>query len=84
MDGTSFVSVVDKYTQQFNEAIAETSDELMEKFFNAEEITREEAVNALHEGIIVGPDRSRILRLRYKAVGRENAYDRYRGTPSPE
>ena len=47
-------SVVDKYTQQFNEAIAETSDELMEKFFNEEEITREEAVNALHEGIIVG------------------------------
>ena len=47
-------SVVDQYIQQFNEAIAETSDELMEKFFNEEEITRDEAVNALHEGIISG------------------------------
>lgn len=47
-------SIVDKYKQQFNEAIAETSDALMEKFFNDEEITRDEAVEALHEGIISG------------------------------
>lgn len=47
-------SIVDQYKQQFNEAIAETSDELMEKFFNDEEITRDEAVEALHEGMISG------------------------------
>ncbi len=47
-------AVIDQYIQQFNEAIAETSDELMEKFFNEEEITRDEAVEALHEGIISG------------------------------
>ena len=46
--------VIDEYIQQFNEAIAETSDALMEKFFAEEEITRDEAVEALHEGIISG------------------------------
>ena len=47
-------AVVDQYSQQFNEAIAETSDVLMEKFFAEEEITKEEAAEALHEGIISG------------------------------
>jgi elongation factor G len=36
------------------EAIASTSDELMEKFFEGEEISREEAVEAIHQGIIHG------------------------------
>ncbi len=45
---------VDKYKQVLNEALAGTSDEMMEKFFAGEEFTREEAVNALHEGIIDG------------------------------
>ncbi|MFA6947569.1 MAG: elongation factor G [Eubacteriales bacterium] len=36
------------------ESIAETSDELMEKFFAGEEITRDEAVEAIHQGIING------------------------------
>lgn len=47
-------AIVDQYSQQFNEAIAETSDALMEKFFAEEEITKEEAAEALHEGIISG------------------------------
>ncbi len=47
-------AIVDQYSQQFNEAIAETSDVLMEKFFAEEEITKEEAAEALHEGIISG------------------------------
>lgn len=34
--------------------LPETSDELMEKFFAGEEITREEAVEAIHNGIIHG------------------------------
>lgn len=43
-----------KYKDIFNEAVATTSEELMEKYFGGEEITREEAANALHEGIISG------------------------------
>jgi len=42
------------YKDTLNEAIAGTSEELMEKYFEGEEITRDEAVLALHEGIIAG------------------------------
>ncbi len=48
----------DEYIQEFRhmlfESIAQTSEELMEKFFNEEEITREEALEAIHLGIIHG------------------------------
>ncbi len=48
----------DEYIQEFRhmlfESIAQTSEELMEKFFNEEEITREEAFEAIHMGIIHG------------------------------
>ncbi|MBE6595043.1 MAG: elongation factor G [Ruminococcaceae bacterium] len=47
-------NMVNQYKDAFNEAIASTSDELMEKYFSGEEITREEATLALHEGIIDG------------------------------
>ncbi len=46
--------MVNQYKDAFYEAIAATSDELMEKYFAGEEITREEATLALHEGIIAG------------------------------
>ena len=46
--------MVNRYKDALNEAIASTSDELMEKYFAGEEITREEAALALHEGIIAG------------------------------
>ena len=36
------------------ESIAETSEELLEKYFGGEEITREEAVDAVHTGIRTG------------------------------
>jgi len=36
------------------EAIAQTSDELMDKFFNEEPISREESLEAIHQGIITG------------------------------
>ena len=42
------------YKDILNEALAGTSEELMEKYFAGEEITREEAILALHEGIIAG------------------------------
>ena len=46
--------MVNRYKDALNEAIASTSDELMEKYFAGEEITHEEAALALHEGIIAG------------------------------
>ena len=46
--------MINQYKDAFYEAIAATSDELMEKYFGGEEITREEATIALHEGIIAG------------------------------
>ncbi len=49
-----FKEDVDKYKDMLLEAIAETSDELMEKYFAGEEISREEAVEAIHQGIIDG------------------------------
>ncbi len=49
-----FMPVANEYRDMLYESIAETSEELMEKFFAGEEITREEAVEAIHEGIING------------------------------
>jgi len=40
------------YKDAFNEALAGTSDELMEKFFNGEDFTKEETSKALLEGIL--------------------------------
>ena len=47
-------SEVEKYLEPLKEAIAMTSDELLEKYFNGDEITLDEMVLALHEGLIVG------------------------------
>ena len=49
-----FADVCDEYHNMLLEAIAQTSDELMDKFFNEEPISREEALDAIHEGIIRG------------------------------
>ncbi len=49
-----FADMAEEYRNMLMESLAETSEELMEKFFAEEEITREEAVDALHEGIISG------------------------------
>ncbi len=43
-----------KYHEMFLESIAETSDELMEKFFAGEEISKEEAAASLNNGLIYG------------------------------
>lgn len=49
-----YTSVSEEYKTALNEALAETSEELLEKYFSGEEITRDEAVEALHNGIIEG------------------------------
>ena len=49
-----FMDVCNEYHSMLLEAIAQTSDELMDKFFNEEPISREEALEAIHEGIISG------------------------------
>ncbi|MBO5305812.1 MAG: GTP-binding protein, partial [Clostridia bacterium] len=49
-----YMDVVSQYREALNEALAGTSDELMEKYFNGEEISKEEAIEALHQGIIDG------------------------------
>ena len=48
------LEVAENYKEALNEALAATSEELLEKFFEGEEITLEEAVEALHQGIIDG------------------------------
>ena len=49
-----FIDKANEYHNMLLEAIAQTNDTLMEKFFNEEEITYEEAIEAIHEGIIHG------------------------------
>ncbi len=45
---------VEKYRDMLMEAIASTDEELMMKYFEGEEISHMEAINAVHEGIIHG------------------------------
>ena len=49
-----FATLAAQYKDAFNEAIAQTSDDLLDKYFNGEEITHDEAAEALHTGIING------------------------------
>ncbi len=49
-----FAEVCNEYHAILLEAIAQTSDDLMDKFFNEEPISREEALEAIHQGIITG------------------------------
>ncbi len=49
-----FKDVCDEYHTMLLESIAQTSEDLMEKFFAEEPISYEEAVEAIHEGIIHG------------------------------
>ena len=49
-----FADVCDEYHNILLEAIAQTSDDLMDKFFNEEPISRAEALEAIHNGIITG------------------------------
>ena len=49
-----FADICNEYHNMLLEAIAQTSDELMDKFFNEELISREEALEAIHQGVITG------------------------------
>lgn len=49
-----FRDTIAEYHSMLIEAIAQTSDELMDKFFNEIPISREESLEAIHEGIIKG------------------------------
>jgi elongation factor G len=48
------MSVAEEYRNMLYESIAQTDEALMEKYFSGEEITREESVEAIHNGIISG------------------------------
>ncbi len=49
-----FMPVAEEYRNMLYESIAQTDEALMDKFFSGEEITREESVLAIHNGIISG------------------------------
>lgn len=49
-----FMDVANEYRNKLLESVATTSEPLMEKFFAEEEITHEEIIEALHDGIIHG------------------------------
>ena len=49
-----YVQLTEEYKEAFNEAIAQTDEALLEKYFGGEEITHDEAVEALHTGFING------------------------------
>ncbi|MBO7309915.1 MAG: elongation factor G [Clostridia bacterium] len=48
------MEAVSKYRDMLMEAVASTDENLMMKYFDGEEITHMEAINAVHEGIIHG------------------------------
>lgn len=48
----AFKAEADEYHNMLLEAVAGTDEELMMKYFDGEEITREEAVKALHDGVV--------------------------------
>ncbi len=48
------MEAVEKYRDMLMEAVASTDEDLMMKYFEGEEITSMEAINAVHEGIIHG------------------------------
>ena len=47
-------NMIEEYTVMLSESLAETSDELMEKFFAEEPFTIEETLDALHAGMVEG------------------------------
>ena len=50
----NYIETANHYRDMLLESIAQTSDELMEKYFAGEEITNDESHEAIHEGIIHG------------------------------
>ena len=50
----SRLAVAEKYEEIFMEAVAQTNEEMLEKFFEGERFSPEECALALHEGMITG------------------------------
>ena len=50
----SRLEIAEKYEMVFMEAVAQTNEEMLEKFFEGEKFSQEECANALHEGMITG------------------------------
>lgn len=53
-EGSEVEAIADTYKEHLNESLASTSEELLEKYFEEGIITQEQAVEALHQGIIDG------------------------------
>ncbi|MBE6563367.1 MAG: elongation factor G [Ruminococcaceae bacterium] len=49
-----YEAIAAQYKEKLDEAAAQTSEELLEKFFEEGEISSEEAATALHEGLVRG------------------------------
>ncbi len=47
----SMEDVIEEYGYALKEAVAETDEELMDKFFNEEEFTYAEMINGMHQGV---------------------------------
>ena len=81
--GVSVVTLDDK--DSLNEAIAETSEELLEKFFSGEEFTEEEFKQGLHNGIATGDIAPILLSSALKGEGIKEVMDaiiKYIPTPT--
>ncbi|MBP3494940.1 MAG: elongation factor G [Clostridia bacterium] len=50
----SRLEIATKYEEIFMEAVAQTNEEMLEKFFGGERFSKEECALALHEGMITG------------------------------
>ena len=50
----SRLEIAEKYEMVFMEAVAQTNEEMLEKFFEGEKFSQEECALALHEGMITG------------------------------
>ena len=50
----SRLEIAEKYEMVFMEAVAQTKEEMLEKFFEGEKFSQEECALALHEGMITG------------------------------
>lgn len=70
-------AVAAEYKESFNDAISMVSEEIMEKVLMEEEISREEAAEALHEGIINGDIVPVYCGSSTQLVGIENLLDAF-------
>lgn len=75
---------VDSIRNMLFEAVAETSEELMEKYFSGEEFTTEEIHQGLRKGVLDGSLVPVICGSSYKNIGLHTTYDMIREyMPSP-